>query len=231
MAHQRAEDVQCTHVFSDWCLAGKGHQEFKDRLQGERTEMVRVARPGDVQVTRAGDGFIVRCGDREISVDMVVLAPAMVPAEGTGGLAALLGVPLDRNGFYAAEHERIKPTSTNIRGIYVAGCATGPKDIAQTVMQARAAAGSALHDIVPGEKLELEPAVAHVDEALCAGCGVCVPLCPYQAIGRNGSKTAQVNGVLCRGCGTCVAACPSGALENHHFTTDQVFAEIEGVLR
>jgi heterodisulfide reductase subunit A-like polyferredoxin len=36
--------------------------------------------------------------------------------------------------------------------------------------------------------------------------------------------------VLCKACGTCVAGCPSGAVRALHFSDDQVYAEIEGIL-
>jgi len=40
----------------------------------------------------------------------------------------------------------------------------------------------------------------------------------------------HVNEALCKGCGTCVAACPAGAIAGRHFTTQEILAEIEGVL-
>jgi heterodisulfide reductase subunit A len=43
-------------------------------------------------------------------------------------------------------------------------------------------------------------------------------------------KIAVINKALCKGCGTCVAACPSGAAQQHLFTDDEVYQEIEGML-
>jgi heterodisulfide reductase subunit A len=34
----------------------------------------------------------------------------------------------------------------------------------------------------------------------------------------------------CVSCGTCVAGCPSGAIRALHFSDEQVYAEIEGIL-
>jgi heterodisulfide reductase subunit A len=115
-------------------------------------------------------------------------------------------------------------------GVFIVGCCQGPKDIPDTVAQASAAAARVLAMISKG-KVEIEAAIAVVDEELCSGCKTCVPLCPYSAISFNEEKkVSRINEALCKGCGTCVAACPSGAITGRHFTTEQIIAEIEGVL-
>ena len=94
------------------------------------------------------------------------------------------------------------------------------------------AAGYVLSQLPAGKKLTLEPITAMVDETACSGCRVCRKVCPYKAIGFDDAKgVSVVNALLCHGCGTCVAACPSGAMQGNHFTHDQIFAEIEGVLQ
>jgi heterodisulfide reductase subunit A len=80
----------------------------------------------------------------------------------------------------------------------------------------------------------ISPAVAAVDEELCSGCRVCINLCPYTAISfisQDGGGVARINEALCKGCGTCVAACPAGAITARHFTDEQIYAEIEGLLQ
>lgn len=60
---------------------------------------------------------------------------------------------------------------------------------------------------------------------------MCSDLCPFHAISLDEEKkVCQVNETLCKGCGVCVAACPSGAIVGRHFTTEELMAEIEGVL-
>ena len=63
---------------------------------------------------------------------------------------------------------------------------------------------------------EVEGTIVQIDEDLCSVCGVCVPLCKYDAlkIVNNGKdkKKIEVDKVECRGCGLCLAACPSGAI-------------------
>ncbi len=51
-------------------------------------------------------------------------------------------------------------------------------------------------------------AVIHREK--CTGCGVCLDVCPNEAISLNG--LAQVRDDVCTGCGTCVPPCPAGAI-------------------
>ena len=217
--------------FSDWCLAGKGYQEFYQKVSGEGTEYVRVPDPNALRVVLENGKLSVQWNKESRTADMVVLAPAIVPAAGSEKLAAQFGLTLDKNGFFTAENERISPAATTVRGVYIAGCAAGPKDVPQSALQGQAAAGLALSSLVPGEKMELETATSCVDENLCSGCRTCLGLCPYQAISFDETKrTAAVNQILCKGCGVCVSGCPSGALENKHFSNKQINSEIEGAL-
>jgi heterodisulfide reductase subunit A len=86
--------------------------------------------------------------------------------------------------------------------------------------------------LVPGRKLELHAMTAEINGDACSGCMICLGLCPYKAIVFDRAKgVAVVNTILCKGCGTCVAACPSGSAKSKHFTTEQVYAEIEEILQ
>jgi heterodisulfide reductase subunit A len=40
----------------------------------------------------------------------------------------------------------------------------------------------------------------------------------------------SVNDVLCKGCGTCASACPSGAMSVHHYTAEQILAQIDAMV-
>ena len=56
--------------------------------------------------------------------------------------------------------------------------------------------------------------VSQVDEGLCVGCGLCVEVCPFDALSlKNG--VAAVDEVSCMGCGVCVPRCPQDALALH----------------
>jgi len=72
---------------------------------------------------------------------------------------------------------------------------------------------------------------AEVDEDFCSGCRVCNELCPYTAVEYDKvKKRSHIIYAMCKACGACVAACPSSAIKARHFTDQQIFAQIEGVL-
>ncbi len=51
-----------------------------------------------------------------------------------------------------------------------------------------------------------------VDVARCTGCGLCVDLCPTEAIILVRGK-ARVDEEACTGCGACVDGCPEDAIQ------------------
>ncbi|MFX1368996.1 MAG: 4Fe-4S binding protein, partial [Promethearchaeota archaeon] len=59
-------------------------------------------------------------------------------------------------------------------------------------------------------------------------------VCPYSAItmkaGEDDKPLADVNTLLCTGCGKCQVVCPTGAMKRKHFTTEQIEAELLGLI-
>ena len=128
-------------------------------------------------------------------------------------------------------HPKLKPVDTLTNGIFVAGVAQGPKDIPDTVSQAKGAASSAAMLMAKGE-VEIEPYYSVVIEESCSGCKSCQSLCPFGAIDFDEfKKVAVVNPVLCKGCGTCVSACPSQAMRQNHFANFQLNEIINWALK
>lgn len=225
-------------IYTDWCVPGKENQAFLDSIKhGKNIHFIRTPLPVDVELKQNAERIEVSCidvatGKREFAVDMVILCPAMIAPKDNRFLSNILSISIDKEGFFIEGHSKLEPVSTNINGIYIAGCAQGPKDIQSTIAQGAAAAGQILSVLVTGRKLELEATTAEIDKEACSGCLICTGLCPYKAIFFDrANKVAVINEVLCKGCGTCAAACPSGAINSKHFTTEQIFAEIEEVLK
>lgn len=52
-----------------------------------------------------------------------------------------------------------------------------------------------------------------IDENTCAGCAVCVDVCPAGAI-RMEKKRARIDDGLCIRCGKCHDVCPAGAVRH-----------------
>ncbi|HEX73987.1 MAG TPA: FAD-dependent oxidoreductase [Dehalococcoidia bacterium] len=219
--------------YIDLRAVGKAFEEFYNRVLDEGTTFIR-GRPSDV--VKENGRLVVQCEDtladcqRRIPVDMVVLSTALEPNSNVDDVARLFSLSRSADGFFLEKHPKLDPVATMSSGIFVVGCCQSPKDIPSTVAQASAAAARVLAMISAGT-IEVEAAIACVDEELCSGCRICENLCPYTAISFDAEKkVCRVNEALCKGCGVCVAACPSGAIAGKHFTTEQIMAEIEGVL-
>jgi heterodisulfide reductase subunit A len=224
---------QVYQFYIDMRTAGKGYEEFYKRMQHEGIHYVR-GKVAEVMSDPDGSGkLLVRGEDTllgryvEIPADLVVLLTAAVPSKGARDLGKLFGVSVDKDGFYAEAHPKLRPVDTTTAGVFLAGCCQSPKDIPDTVAQASAAASKAIGLLAKGE-IDIDPIVAEVDRDKCSGCGECILACPYNAIERVEGK-AQVNVALCKGCGTCVGACLAKAITGHHFTDQELIAQIEGI--
>jgi len=238
LVKERSE-AEIYNFYIDMRAFGKGYEEFYSRVLHEGANVIRgkVAEVVHAGWSKHDEGaLLLRCEDtligrfREIPVDMVILCNAIEPRRDAEQVGRLFGLSRSPDGFFLERHPKLDPVATMTDGVFVAGCAQGPKDIPDAVAQASAAAARMLATISKGE-VEIEPIRAEVMEEYCSGCRVCSSLCPYSAIGFVVEKNvSQVNSALCKGCGTCVAACPSGAMTGHGFTDRQIDAELEGVL-
>jgi len=236
---EKIEDADVYQMYIDMRCFGKGYEEFYERLSDEGVTFVRgkVAQVTDRAINDEEKGKLVVVAEDSllgsivrVPVDMVVLSTALEPRADAEEVARLFNISRSADGFFLERHPKLDPVATSTDGIFVVGCAQGPKDIPDTVAQASAAAARALAMISRG-KVEVEAAIAVIDEELCSGCKVCSLLCPYNAISFDEEeKGSRVNEALCKGCGVCVASCPSGAITGKHFTTEQIMAEIDGVL-
>jgi heterodisulfide reductase subunit A len=226
--------AEVNEIYRDMRCFGKGYEEFYNRTSQMgvqfyhgRVEKIERADGDGRLVVRWGEGFHGQ--PDHVVVDMVILATGFEPRSDSGKVAALFGVSRSRDGFFLERHPKLAPVETASEGIFLAGTCQGPKDIPDTVAQAGGAAAVALSLIDQGT-IALEPSIAAVNAARCAGCGQCAAACPYGAIAVVDGR-AEVNGYLCKGCGTCAAACPNKAMTLIHFDDAQVVAEMLGALR
>jgi heterodisulfide reductase subunit A len=161
---------------------------------------------------------------------MVVLGTGLTARQDAEKVAQVFAISQSADRFFMEAHPKLRPVSTNVDGIFLAGCCQGPKDIPDTVAQASAAAAEVMSLATRGE-VEVDPITAWIDTDLCAGCKLCIEICPYSAIDFLEDKgISVVNEALCKGCGACTAICPSKAARQNHFTQDQVLSEVEGMV-
>lgn len=167
-----------------------------------------------------------------IPADLVVLVTGMVPPKEIENLRSLFKVGCGGDGFLKEAHLKLNPVESLTGGIYLAGTATGPKSIAESIVAGSAAAAKAA-SLLSKDTIEVEPIVAVVDEDKCSGCGICVSICPYGAISlekrEDGTRVSKVDPMLCQGCGTCGAACPSAAIQQNSYKDKQIIPQILAV--
>lgn len=228
--------VSIAQLYSDFCLPGKEAQRFFGDVSKENgPEFIHMKDSGSVEITQENGQILIKYADvhgehKTLTSDMVVLAPAIEGTRDASNLAEIFDISRNENGFFVEENPNWAPVSSVREGVFVAGCAQGPKDIQASVADGLAAAGNILSSLIPGEKLMLGAITAEAHRDLCSGCKICIGLCPYKAITLDDTeKWATVNRVLCRGCGICAAACPSGAIKAYHYTDAEIFAEIRGL--
>jgi len=231
-------DTRVYNFYIDMRCYGKGYEEFYRRLQEEGIEFIR-GKPAEINLEKNSSGesrLVVVSEDtligkrRRIPVDMAILCTAMEARKNAPDVARVFGINQGGDGFFLEEHPKLGPVSTATDGIFLAGTCQSPKDIPDTVSHASGAAAQALALAARG-KVEVSPVTSWIDPDICAGCQTCIKLCAYSAIEFNERRgISEVNEAVCKGCGSCAAFCPSGAARVKHFTSRQIFAEIEGIL-
>ena len=238
MVHEKTQ-AEVSNFYIDIRAPGKGYEEFYHRLLNEGVNFVRGRVAMVTGATRHGEPegkLIVQVEDtligeqRRIPVDMVILSAGLEPRHDAQETARRFGISCSSEGWFVEKHPKLDPVATMTDGVFIAGCAQGPRDIPDTVAQGAAAAARVLSIIGKGEVV-VEAATAVVNEMTCVGCQQCIPTCPYTAIEfLEEAQKAHVIEALCKGCGTCTATCPSKSITLRHFTDRQLMAEMVGAM-
>ncbi|MEM2146564.1 MAG: FAD-dependent oxidoreductase, partial [Candidatus Jordarchaeaceae archaeon] len=111
-----------------------------------------------------------------IEPDLLVLSAGISPNPDNKNLGQILKVPLGKEGFFLEAHMKLRPVDFATDGVFLCGLAQSPKFIDESISQACGAAARAITILSKGA-LEIEGAIAKVDESLCAACKVCVSIC------------------------------------------------------
>ncbi|RLI41932.1 hypothetical protein DRO59_05625 [Candidatus Bathyarchaeota archaeon] len=216
--------------YQDVRADGKGYEEFYARV---REQGVKFVRGLAARILPTNDGLIVKAEDTiagmpvEEKFDMVVLSMGITPRPDTEELAKIFGLHTGPDGFFMERHYKLNPVDSAKEGIFVSGCALGPKDIRESVEEGMAAASRAATFIGQGE-LEVSPEVPVIDRGKCDLCGKCVEICPTKAITIKDSSIS-VTPIACINCGACVPACPKDAIDQNNFREKQLIAQVQGL--
>jgi heterodisulfide reductase subunit A len=131
---------------------GKGFEEFYDQAKGMGVNFVK-GKIGKIREKDNGD-LIMRYEDinenvvKEAEHDMVVLSVGVLPNTDSASLFTDGELKLDPFSFVFQSDPLASPAKTSIEGVFVAGTATGPMDIPDSILSAGAASSEAMSYLI-----------------------------------------------------------------------------------
>jgi len=158
----REHEPECeVYIFyNDLKVFGKGYEDFVSRARDEWGVKYIRALPGEVaEDAKTGDLTLwyedtTENVTKNIKVDLVVLCPALIPRAANKELAGIIGLELDRYGFFKPKDPLFAPVDTNVEGVFICGYCQSPRDIPESVAQASGAAARAAEVIASAASKE-----------------------------------------------------------------------------
>jgi heterodisulfide reductase subunit A len=228
---ERYPEMDIRLHYIDIRASGEMYEEYYTNAQSMGIQFVR-GKVAEIQEDNSGKP-VLRYEDTlenkifEDTYDLVVLSVGL-EANKDEKISSMLNLSTRSDGFYTVSHPKMRPVESNIDGVYIAGCASGPKEIQISIAQGSAVASKAMQLLSRGE-LETDPMSAFVDTDKCTGCGICQDVCKFGKIKLYNHK-AEVDELSCHGCGSCSAACPEDAIYMRNQTDAQIHSQIEAAL-
>jgi heterodisulfide reductase subunit A len=225
-----------TEVFVHYIDLRGPYRGFEEHCEQAKAEGVVFVRGRVAEVREKKGRLHILFEDTDLGrqvdmpTDLVVLAVGQEPARDSERLAKLLHLQLDQDRFVKDLNPNFPPEYR--RGVFVAGCAEGPKGIRYSIEDAKSAAVAAA-DLMAAGKIRKTRAIAVVDESRCRGCGRCAEACEYQAarvVEKGGRQVSVRDEARCEGCGVCAAQCCNRAISVKHHTRPQMEALMKEVL-
>ncbi len=134
-----------TIYYIDIRAFGKGFEEFYQQAKDMGVQFVKgkVAKIEEIKET---GNLIVRYEDmegsggvKEAEHDLVVLSVGMLANTGITSIFKYEDLELDEYNYVKQADALLSPAKTNLKGVFAAGTATGPKDIPDSILSAGAA--------------------------------------------------------------------------------------------
>jgi heterodisulfide reductase subunit A len=227
-------DTEIYVFYVDIRAYGKGFEDLYKRAKKAGVKFIRGLPAEIIEEKKTHNLWLVgeNTLQRElykVNVDMAILSVGLESRKDSEMIQRLLTLSRNQDGFFLEAHPKLRPVDAATGGIFFAGCAESPKDIKDSVTQASAAAARAGILMAKG-KVTVEAITPITYPEKCKACGLCVKVCPYNAINLNKDlKRIEIVEAACGGCGTCSAECPFDALTQSHFTDEQLTAQIDAV--
>jgi len=151
-----------TIYYMDIRAFGKGYEEFFQQSKAMGVNFVK-GKVAKIRENENGSGdLILRYEDvtkgvvKEAKHDLVVLSVGVVPNKEVPNMFTNQKLELDRFNFVKQVDELVSPALTSIEGVFVAGAASGPKDIPDSILSAGCAA-SEVAGYLSGKESPLNP--------------------------------------------------------------------------
>jgi len=227
-------DTEIYVFYVDIRAYGKGFEDLYRRARKEGVVFIRGL-PAEIREDKRTHNLWL-IGENTLkselyrtNADMVILSIGLEARKDSETIQRLLSLSRNQDGFFLEAHPKLRPVDAATGGIFFAGCAESPKDIKDSVTQASAAAARAGILMAKG-KVTVEAITPIPYPEKCKACGLCVKVCPYNALTLDKEKKrVAVIEAACGGCGTCAAECTFGALTQSHFTDEQIIAQIDAM--
>lgn len=226
---ERYPDINIKIHYIDIRAYGEMYEEYYIRSQSMGIDFIR-GKVSEVQKD-FNDKLFLRFEDTlsgtiyEEHSDLVVLSTGIEATDDSDKIGRMLNLSRRPDNFFASAHPKMRPIESHIKGIYVVGCASGPKEIQASISQGLAASAKAMQLLSKGE-IETDPQSAHVFSDKCIGCKICEDSCQFGKIKVQDGQ-ALVDELTCYACGACSASCPTNAIEMRNSTDNQIFAQIK----
>ncbi len=147
LVKEKYPETKITIHYIDVRAGGEGYEEFYLRAQNLGINFVR-ARVSEIDEE---DGSLylnfedtLSSSFRRVRYDLAVLSIGLEPDKNAEVLGNLLGLSRRTDGFFEIAHPKMRPVEAHIDGVFIAGCASGPKEIQTSIAQGGAAAAKAM---------------------------------------------------------------------------------------
>jgi heterodisulfide reductase subunit A len=147
--------------YTDIRAFGKGFQQFVNRAEKEQGIKYYRAKPAEIKENPKTKDLLIKFEDtltgeiKNLEVNLLVLCTPLFPSPENKALADIFNIELTESNYFKVENPLLSPLDSTSKGIFLCGCCQGPKDIPDSIAQAKGAAARAVEFISLKKPLEV----------------------------------------------------------------------------